>query len=116
MKELTYNMNRGVERVAVAYLPYIPRVAASLAVICALSAFLYGAFLLEAVAQAASQTSAERQIESLSSQLGVLEGQYLSATQGLTPARAQALGLVAPKTVSTVIVGGEAASLSFVGH
>jgi cytochrome c-type biogenesis protein CcmH/NrfG len=116
MKPLTYSLQQNTERVAVMYLPYLPRVAALLAVVCALSAFLYGAFLLEAVAQAASRTTAERQIEALQSQLGTLEGQYLSATQTLTPERAVALGFVAPKIVSTVVVDSEAASLSFVSR
>jgi hypothetical protein len=106
---------KSVESVALTYQPYLPRVAAALAVVCALSAFLYSVFLLEAVAQAASRTSAERQIHDISSELGVLEGQYLAATQSLTPARARALGLVAPAQVSTVVVG-EKSSLSFVGH
>lgn len=94
------------------YNGYLPRIAALMATIFAISIFLYGIFLLEAVAQAASKTTAERQIESLSSQLGVLEGKYLSATQALTPQRAEALGYVAPARISTVVVQGPA-SLSF---
>lgn len=101
-----------VERVAVAYQPYMPRMAALLVVVCAMSAFLYGIFLLEAVGQAASRTSAERQIRELSSQLSVLEGQYLAATKDLTPERAHALGYVLPAQVSTVVVSG-ASTLSF---
>jgi hypothetical protein len=115
MYELTYKFNRSLERSAVQYSGYLPRIAAIMAVIFALSVFLYGIFLLEAVAQTASKTTAERQIGSLSSQLGVLEGKYLSATQSLTPERAEALGYVAPKLVSTVVVNGPA-PLSFVGR
>jgi hypothetical protein len=99
-----------IESIAITYQPYIPRIAATLAVMCALSAFLYSAFLLEAVAQAASRTTAERQIRDISSTLGVLEGQYLMATESLTPER------VAPAEVTTVVVGGSAESLSFVGR
>jgi hypothetical protein len=105
-----------IESIAITYQPYIPRIAATLAVMCALSAFLYSAFLLEAVAQAASRTTAERQIRDISSTLGVLEGQYLMATESLTPERARALGFVAPAEVTTVVVGGSAESLSFVGR
>ena len=104
------------ESIAVAYQPYVPRVAVLLVLICAVSAFLYGVFLLEAVGQTASRTSAERQIHDLSGQLGVLEGQYLAATKELTPERAEALGYVTPAQVSTVIVNGNASSLSFVSH
>jgi len=103
------------ERVAVTYQPYLPRIAATLVVVCAIAAFLYGAFLLEAVGQAASRTNAERQIHSLSVELSVLEGQYLTATKELTPERAKALGYVQPSQVSTVVVNGNA-SLSFVSH
>ncbi len=112
MHELTYKLNRQLEIAAVKYNGYLPRIAALMATIIALSVFLYGIFLLEAVAQAASKTTAERQIESLSSQLGVLEGKYLSATQSLTPQKAAMLGYVAPIHISTVVVSP--ASLSFV--
>lgn len=106
-------MHIRVERVAVAYQPYMPRIAALLVVVCALSAFLYGIFLLEAVGQAAARTVAERQIHELSSQLSVLEGQYLAATKDLTPERARELGYVTPVQISTVVVNSSASSLSF---
>ena len=104
------------ERTAVTYQQYLPRIAAFLVVVIAVSAFLYGIFLLEAVGQAASRTTAERQIHELSSQLGVLEGQYLAATKELTPQRAAALGYIAPARVSTVVVDNKVGSLSFVSH
>jgi|SRR6185437_9629164 len=116
MHTLTHNLYRKVESVAVAYNPQLPRIATILVIVCTLSAFLYSVFLLEAVAQAASRTSAERQIEELGSQLSVLEGQYLQATQSLTPQRAKTMGFVAPSDVSTVIVNGKATSLTFVGR
>ncbi len=111
----THDLQLHIERVAVRYQPYLSRIAALLVVVCALSAFLYGFFLLEAVGQAASLTSAERQIHDISSQLGILEGQYLAATKELTPERAAMLGYVTPAKVSTVVVGA-ATSLSFVSH
>jgi hypothetical protein len=116
MKPAIHNLQMRTESVAVVYQPYLPRVAALLVVVCAVSAFLYGIFLLEAVGQAASRTSAERQIHDLSGQLGVLEGQYLAATKELTPQRAEALGLVVPAQVSTVVVDNNASSLSFVNR
>lgn len=116
MQQLTHNIYRNVESVAVTYQPYMARTAALLAVICALAAFLYGIFLLEAVGQAASRTNAERQIHDTSSRLSVLEGQYLAATKDLTPERAKMLGYVTPAQVSTVVVDGNAASLSFVSR
>jgi cytochrome c-type biogenesis protein CcmH/NrfG len=116
MKPAIQHMQQNVTRVAVAYQPYLARTAALLVVMCAVSAFLYGIFLLEAVGQAASRTTAERQIHDISSQLSMLEGQYLAATKELTPERAKALGYVAPAQVSTVIIDGSASSLSFVSH
>ena len=113
MTSITHDVQVKVERVAVTYQPYLPRVAVLLVVVCAISAFMYGIFLLEAVGQAASRTSAERQIHDLSSQLSVLEGQYLAATKELTPERAQTLGYVTPTQVSSVVVNSNAASLSF---
>lgn len=98
-------------RVAVTYQPFVPRVAVLLAVICALSMFLYGIFLLEAVGQTAMRTSSERQIRELSSQLATLEGQYLAATKELTPEKARELGYVTPAKVSTVVV--DKASFTF---
>ncbi|HEV8666633.1 MAG TPA: hypothetical protein VN665_02170, partial [Candidatus Paceibacterota bacterium] len=71
MKSATFQLQVNLERVAVKYHPYLSRVAAFLVVVCAVSAFLYGVFLLEAVGQAAARTTAERQINDLSSQLGV---------------------------------------------
>jgi hypothetical protein len=115
MKPNLHTIQIRTERVAVAYAPYMPRVAAALVVLCAVSAFLYGIFLLEAVGQAASRTSAERQIHDLSSKLSVLEGQYLAATKELTPERAKAEGYVTPAQVSTVVLDSNT-SLSFVGH
>ena len=47
--------------------------------------------------------------------VGALEGQYLAATKSLTPEKAQALGLVAPSQVSTVVVG-KSSSLSFMSR
>jgi hypothetical protein len=113
MKFQTHSAYANIERAAVTYQPYMPRVAALLVVVAAMAAFLYGIFLLEAVGQAASRTSAERQIRDLSSQLSVLEGRYLAATKDLTPERAQALGYVTPTEVSTVVVNGNATTLSF---
>jgi hypothetical protein len=116
MNPTIQNFQTSFERTAIKYQQYLPRIAAFLVVVIAVSAFLYGTFLLEAVGQAASRTTAERQIHDLSSQLGVLEGQYLAATKELTPERAAALGYIAPAQVSTVVVDGKATSLSFVSH
>src|SRR5258708_837966 len=110
----TQTLQITTERIAVTYQPYLARVAAFLVVAAAIAAFLYGIFLLEAVGQAASRTTAERQIRDLSSQLSVLEGQYLAATKELTPERAASLGYVAPAQISTVVISK--APLSFVSH
>lgn len=89
--------------VAKTYQPVIPRVIAALAALCALAVFLYGALLLETVAHAAGRQNAARQVSDLTAQLSSLEGQYLSATQNITPQEATQLGFVAPKEVSTVV-------------
>jgi hypothetical protein len=103
-----------LERVAFKYQQYLPRIAAALAVVCAVSAFLYGIFLLEAVAQAGSRTAAEHKIRAISSELSILEGQYLASTQALTPERAHALGFVMPQNVTTVVDTGVQTAFTFV--
>jgi len=75
---------------------------ALLACVCAVSVFLYGVFLLEAVGHTAGRARAGHAVSQLKSKLSDVESQYLVATQAITPARAQALGFVAPKTVTTV--------------
>ena len=73
---------------------------------------MYGFFLLEAVSHAASQAQARREVASLSSKVGKLQSQYLSATKALTPERARVLGFVAPVHVATVYADANALSLS----
>jgi len=102
-------------RVTLQYQPYIPRVIAFLAVVCALCAFIYGFFLLEAVAHAAARDSAESQIQTITKKLSALEAQYLAATQSLTPARAQELGYVVPQSVTAVFKQGSDRVLSLAG-
>ncbi len=116
MNTTLQRVNLNSERVALSCLPYIPRIAALLVVVSTIAAFLYGTFLLEAVGQAASRTTAMHRIHDLSSELGILEGQYLTATADLTPERAQALGYVTPAQVSTVLIDANTTSLSFVNH
>jgi len=77
-----------------------------------LSAFAYGFFLLEAVSHAASQAEARREIVALSSKVGTLQSQYLSATKALTPERARAMGFVAPEHVAVVYATEHTLSLS----
>ena len=81
---------------------YVRRMVALLAAVIILCAFLYAFFLLEAVSHAASQAAARRQVAALSSKVGVLQTQYLSATRSLTPERAKNLGFVPPAAVVTV--------------
>lgn len=85
---------------------YISRTIALLAVVCSLSVFLYGFFLLEAVAHTASRSSAEHSIAQLQSKLGVLEGQYLSQSRTLTPELATSLGFVPPASVESIYAQG----------
>ena len=91
---------------------YLTRAAAALAVVCTLSVFLYGIFLLMAVTHTAGRTTAERQITNLSAGLGDMEMQYLVAQKSVTPDRAVALGFVVPLHVSTVYVATDAQTLT----
>lgn len=86
----------------VLYHAYLARVAALLAALCALSVFLYGIFLLMAVAHTAARSEAQSQIVHLSASLGDLEAQYLSQDRMITPEHAQELGYVKPQAISTV--------------
>jgi hypothetical protein len=78
------------------------RAFAAAACLCAACAFLYGFFLLEAVGHAASRAAAAEASHELRSKLSMLESRYLSATQALTPERAEAMGLKAPQSVAVV--------------
>ncbi len=91
---------------------YARRAVAGLVAVIALSAFAYGFFLLEAVSHAASQAEARREVSSLSSKVGRLQSQYLSATKALTPERARSLGFVAPEHVAVVYADNDVLSLS----
>lgn len=91
---------------------YVTRTIALCAAVCALSVFLYGVFLLQAVAHTAQRTGSERQITKLTSKLGELEVAYLSQTQALTPEQATTLGFVTPQAVDTVYANTQARSLS----
>ncbi len=98
------------------YQPYVSRTLLVLAVILTVSVFLYSGFLLEAVAHAASKTTAQNQTQKLSEHLSTLESQYLALTQAITPERASALGFVTPVVVASVYAKGESATLSFQGR
>jgi len=105
-------MNYNPRTIALAYTPHISRAMALLGAVAALCFFLYGFFLLEAVAHTANRTQAERQINDLTSKLSTLEEQYLSATRTMTLERARELGYVTPKDVSTVYVNDSTHGLS----
>jgi hypothetical protein len=78
------------------------RATAALAALCAVCIFLYGIFLLMAVAHTAARTDAERQITHITANLGELEARYLAQERSLTPEYAQSLGFVAPEKISSV--------------
>lgn len=105
-------MQRKIRVIAAAYTPHLKTSAAVLGAVAALSLFLYGFFLLEAVAHTASRTQAEAQIHSYNSKLSSLEEAYLSDTRDMTLDRASELGFVTPKEVSTVYVSNPAQGLS----
>lgn len=94
------------------YHSHVRRAVALLVAVIAVSAFLYGFFLLEAVSHAASQAEARREIAALSSKVGSLQSRYLAATRTLTPERASAMGFVAPEAVATVYAAEAILTLS----
>ncbi len=105
-------MQRQLNAIAITYTPHLSRATAIFGAVIALSLFLYGFFLLEAVAHTASRTQAQRKIESLTSSLSTLEQKYLSRTKDMTLDRAYALGFVTPESVSTVYASGPARTLT----
>jgi glucose uptake protein GlcU len=101
-------------KVANQYTPYLTRAAAILGGIIALSLLLYGIFLLEAVAHTASRAQAESQIHKSTLALATLQQQYLVLTKEITENKAQELGFVVPKNVTTVFAMSDAHPLSLV--
>lgn len=95
---------------------YLSRLSFILACVCAVSALLYGIFLLEAVAHAASQTNAQRSIKQISAQLADMEAQYLANSLSLTKEKAHELGYVLPEQVTTVFATAAASAISIRGN
>ena len=104
-------MPRTINPIALYHL-YVRRIVALLVATIVLSVFVYGFFLLEAVSHAANQAQARQEISKLSSRVGHLQSQYLSATRALTPERARALGFVTPTEVAVVYATADGLSLS----
>ena len=102
-----------MKSIAITYTPVLNKVSALLAGLIALSVLLYGVFLLEAVANTAKRTAAEKQVRDLTAQTGALEAQYLALTQEMTPERAQELGFVTPKDVTTVYAVAPSQALGY---
>lgn len=98
--------------IALTYTPHLGKLMAFFAVVIALSLFMYGFFLLEAVAHAASLTDVTRSIRTHTLEVSKLEELYLEATKGITLDRAQSLGFVAPEAISTVFANATTRSLS----
>lgn len=94
------------------YNRYAGRAVVLLAGVVMLAVFLYGGLLLGAVAHAAGETSAQRQVRELSVTVSELEAQYLAATKELSPERAAALGFVAPKSVATIYAAASTLTLA----
>jgi hypothetical protein len=101
---------------AITYTPHLKRAMAFFAALTALSVFLYGIFLLEAVGNTAERTSAERQVHTLTTKVSTLEQAYLSATREMTLERAHAMGFITPVQVTTVFAVAGTRSLTFGGH
>ena len=91
------------------------RLAAVLGSAVALVALLYGALLLGAVAHTATQTKAERQIDTLAAHLGGLEAQYFATIRSITPERAKELGFTAPAHTTTIFATAASRTLTLEG-
>lgn len=109
-------MKPNLRAIAITYTPHLRRARGFFALVIALSLFLYGFFLLEAVSHTASRTQAQREIKKITSVMSELEQTYLAATRQMTLDRAQALGFVTPATVATVYAGNPARGLSLGGR
>lgn len=84
------------------YNRHATRLTALLAALCAISVFLYGAFLLMAVAHAAELRAIEDEISTLESSGSRLQSEYMAKTKALTIERARELGFVDPVAQTTV--------------
>jgi hypothetical protein len=91
------------------------RLAALLGGLITVFAFLYGAFLLGAVAHTAAQTTIERQVAKTSSAVNTLETQYFMMTRTITPERAAALGFTTPKQTTIIFATAASKALSLQG-
>lgn len=96
------------------YTLYLKRTTAALSMTLILAVLLYGTFLLLAVMHTASHTAMQREISSHISALSDLETSYLAATDELTLAKAEELGLTAKTegAPTTVYTSADAHSLS----
>lgn len=104
-----------MKSIAITYTPHLTRLSAIFAGVIALSALLYGIFLLEAVANTAKRASAEHQIAALTGKVSYLEAQYLTRTREITLESAQALGYVTLKSVTTVYANAAQHTLGYGG-
>ena len=91
------------------------RLAAVLGSAVALTALLYGALLLGAVAHTATQTKAEREISTLMAQVGGLEAQYFATIRSITPERAKELGFTTPTHTTTIFATAASRALTLEG-
>lgn len=87
---------------------YTMRLIAALGAVIAVSALLYGTFLLLAVQHTAARANAQQEIKELSSSLAVMHEQYLAMSAAVTPERAVALGLVKTSESQTVFASIDA--------
>lgn len=88
--------------IVLVYNQYIRRVVALLALVCAVSVFLYGTFLLMAVAHAASIASTIRQVRTVTTEVSKLESTYLTLTKSLTIGDATSLGYIKPAAIAVI--------------
>ena len=105
-----------MKSIAITYTPHITKTIAALAAVTIIAMFLYGFFLLEAVANTAKRASAEHSVATLTSQISQLEAQYLTQTRDLTLEQAQALGYQVPKDVTTVFAVAPSQALGYNSH
>jgi uncharacterized protein YdbL (DUF1318 family) len=109
---MTTNIHYKAKTIAAVYQVHLARMIAVCAAAIAIALFLYGFFLLEAVAHTASRAEAQGSIETLTGELSALEQEYLAQTAAMTLEKAKNLGFVSPSEVAVIYADRTAHTLS----
>jgi len=84
------------------YHSHVRRIVTILGVVIAVSVFLYGTFLLMAVAHAAAIAKTNKNIRTVTTEVSKLENSYLTLTKSLTLGDAIAMGFLKPSSIAVM--------------